>query len=111
MVQASAEKLEHTGPAEKERVVSVLQREQLARTPQPPLTKEKGTEPSVQSTRLWGAEIQGGQEPHLGEKGGSEREHGEERVDSTVKKGRFQGGKGGQAKRVFLEEVEGSMSG
>ena len=33
--------LEHTGPAEKERVASVPQREQLARTP----------EPSVQSTK------------------------------------------------------------
>ena len=33
MAQALAEKLEHTGPAEKERVASVPQREQLARTP------------------------------------------------------------------------------
>ena len=49
MAQASAEKLEHTGPAEKERVASVPQREQLASTPEPPLTK--GTEPSVKSTR------------------------------------------------------------
>ena len=39
MAQASAEKLEHTGPAEKERVASVPQREQLARTPEPPLPK------------------------------------------------------------------------
>ena len=51
MAQASAEKLEHTGPAEKERVVSVPQKKQLARTPEPPLPKGKGTEPSVQSTR------------------------------------------------------------
>ena len=51
MVQASAEKLEHVGPAEKERVASVPQREQLARTPEPPLPKGKGTQPSVQSTR------------------------------------------------------------
>ena len=35
MAQALAEKLEHTGPAEKERVASVPQREQLARTPKP----------------------------------------------------------------------------
>ena len=47
MAQASAEKLEHTGPAEKERVASVPQRKQLARTPEPPLPKGKGTEPSV----------------------------------------------------------------
>ena len=54
MAQASAEKLKHTGPAEKERVVSVPQREQLASTSKPPLPKGKGTEPSVQSTRSWG---------------------------------------------------------
>ena len=40
MAEASAEKLEHTGPDEKERVVSVPQREQMARTPEPPLPKE-----------------------------------------------------------------------
>ena len=55
MAQASEEKLEHTGPAETERVSSVPQREreQLARTLEPPLPKGKGkgTEPSVQSTR------------------------------------------------------------
>ena len=45
------------------------------------------------------------------ERGGSEREHGEETVDSPVKEGRFQGGKRGQARRASLEEVEGSMSG
>ena len=51
IAQASAEKLKHTGPGEEERVASVPQREQLASTPEPPLPKEKGTEPSVQSTR------------------------------------------------------------
>ena len=56
-------------------------------------------------------ESQGGREPHLGERGRSEREHGVERVNSTVKEGRFQGGQGGQARTVFLEQVEGSMSG
>ena len=56
-------------------------------------------------------ESQDGQEPHLGERGGSEREHEEKRVDSTVNEGRFQGGKGGQARRASLEQVEGSMSG
>ena len=45
------EKLEHTGPAEKERVATMPQSEQLARTPEPPLPEGKGTEPSVQSTR------------------------------------------------------------
>ena len=42
MAQASAEKLEHTGPAEKERVASVSQREQLASTPEPPFPTRKG---------------------------------------------------------------------
>ena len=41
-------KLEHTGPAEKERVAS--EREQLATTPE--LSLPKGTEPPVQSTKL-----------------------------------------------------------
>ena len=45
------------------------------------------------------------------ERGGSEREPEEERVDSTVKEGRFQGGQGGQAKRASLGDVEESMSG
>ena len=48
MAQASAEKFEHNGPAEKERVASVQPREQLARTPEPPLPKGKGTEQPVQ---------------------------------------------------------------
>ena len=51
MAQASAEILEHTGPAEKERVASMPQREQLASTLKPFLTRGKGTEPSVQSIR------------------------------------------------------------
>ena len=44
-------------------------------------------------------------------RGGLKREHGKERVDSTVKEGRFQGGKRGQATRASLGEVDGSMSG
>ena len=72
MAQASAEKLEHTGPAKKERVASVPQREQLASTLEPPLPKE--TEPSVQSTRSWGGESQGGRGPCLGEREGDQSE-------------------------------------
>ena len=74
MAQASAEKLEHTGPAEKESVASVPQREQLARTPEPSMPKGKGTEPFVQSTRSLGGESQDGREPHLGEKEGDQSE-------------------------------------
>ena len=51
MAQASAEKLEQTGPAEEERLASVPQRKQLARIPEPLLPKGKATEPSVQSIR------------------------------------------------------------
>ena len=39
MVQASVEKLEQTEPADKERVGSVPQREQLANMPEPLLSK------------------------------------------------------------------------
>ena len=53
MAQASAGKLKHTGTAEKEQVTSVPQRKELARMPELPLSKGKGTEPSVQSTRSW----------------------------------------------------------
>ena len=41
MVQASAEKLKHTGPAEKERVALVPQSEQLASMPELLLPKEE----------------------------------------------------------------------
>ena len=51
MARASAENLEHTGPAKKERVASVLQRKQLASTLMLPLPRGEGIEPSVQSTR------------------------------------------------------------
>ena len=53
-----------------------------------------------------GRESQGEREPHLGERGGSEPEHGEERVDSTVKKGRFQRGEGGKVRRASLRELD-----
>ena len=114
MVQASAEKREHTEPAEKERMASVPQREQVASVSEPPLPKRKGTEPSVLSTRAQDRE--GDRESRWAraaswqEKGRSEQEHGEERVVFTVKEGRFQEGKGERARRVSLGEVEGSMS-
>ena len=111
MAQASVEKLEHTGPAVKERVASRPQREQLAKTPEPLLPKGKGTEPSVQSTSREGEIVKVSEIRTLARERGSEREHEEERVDSIVKEGRFQGGEGGQARRASLGEVEESMSG
>ena len=44
-------KLEHTGPAKKERVAAVLESEHLAGMPEPPLIKGKGTDPSVPITK------------------------------------------------------------
>ena len=52
MAQALAEILEHAGPAEKKRVASMQQREQLASMPDPSLPRGKATEPSAQSTTL-----------------------------------------------------------
>ena len=78
-----------------------------------PYQKEKEQSRLFKSPDHEWKESQGGREPHLGERGGggSEREHGVGRVDSTVNEGGFQGGKKGQARRAFLEEVEGSMIG
>ena len=41
----------------------------------------------------------------------SEWGHEEERVDSTVKEGEFQGEEGRQAKKIFLGDVGESISG
>ena len=68
MVQASAEK--HTGPAEKERVASVPQREQLARMPEPPLPKGKRNRAVCPEYQIMRGESQGGRELHLGESEG-----------------------------------------
>ena len=57
-----------------------------------------------------GGEGQGEREPHLGERGGSEREHGGKgRLNSEGRKALRR--KGRPARRAFLGEVEGSMSG
>ena len=55
-------KLGNTGPAEKERVASVPQRQQLASTQEPP----------VQSTRSQGGRESSEREPHLGEREGDQ---------------------------------------
>ena len=77
MVQASAEKLEHTGPAEK--VASVPHRESSWQVRQSRLfKKEKEQSRLSRAPDREGRESQGKQEPYLDERGGSEREHGEE---------------------------------
>ena len=58
-----------------------------------------------------GERVKVGESCTLAKEGVSEREHGVGRVDSTVNEGRFQGGKGGRARRASLEQVERSMSG
>ena len=63
MAQASGEKLEHSGPAEKERVASVPQSEQLPNMPEPSLPKEKQTKPSGRSPDREIGEFQGKREP------------------------------------------------
>ena len=68
MTQASAEKLEHTGPAKKGRSASVPQREQLASTPEPSLPKKKQQSRQSRAPDRKGGESQGKREPHLGEK-------------------------------------------
>ena len=51
MQQSSAEKLENTVPAEKERVAPASQNKQLTKTPEPSLAKAKDSEPPVSITR------------------------------------------------------------
>ena len=51
IAQASAEKLEHTGPAGKERVASVPKREQLASTPEPSVQIVSGERVKMSESR------------------------------------------------------------
>ena len=51
MAQALAEKLEHTGPAEKERVALVPQRKQLASTPRAVFAKREESRAVSPETR------------------------------------------------------------
>ena len=90
MAQASA--------ATQKGVASAPQSKQLARTSEPPHQKKKEQippQPSVQITKSRGGRVKVNKSRTLvRERGGLEREHEEERVDSTVK-GRFQGGEKG----------------
>ena len=72
MVQASAKKLEQTSPAVKERVASVLQRKQLARTPKRLLPRGEGQSRLSRVPEHKGVESQGEREPLLGEKEGDQ---------------------------------------
>ena len=76
-----------------------------------PYQKEKEQSRLSKAPDHEGGESPGGREPHLGERGGSEREHGEKRVGSTVNDGRFQGGQGRQTRRASLEASQERVSG
>ena len=67
MALASAEKLEHTEPAEKERVTSVPQKEHLASTPELPLPKKKEQSRLSRKPHCEGEESLGERGPRLGE--------------------------------------------
>ena len=106
MAQASAEKLEHTGPAEKERVATERAVGKYVRAALAKMKRNRAVTSEFQILKEERKSRWARAAPWR-ERGGSEREHGEKRVDSTVKKG----GKGGQARRASLGEVEESMSG
>ena len=74
MEQASAEKLKHTGHAEKVRVASVPQEEQLEERRSRPCQKQKEQSRLSKALDHEGGESQGGREPHLGEKEGDQSE-------------------------------------
>ena len=89
MAQASVEKLEHTGLAEKERVASVPQGEQLASTTEPPLPKRKIKRAISPDHQIMRRENQGEREPHSGERAGI-REGTKRGKGGLHSEGRFQ---------------------
>ena len=72
-----------------------------------PAKRKRAINPELQ---IMGGGVKMGESRTLVSERGSEREHVVKRVDSTVNEGRFQGGKGGQARRVSPEQEERSMS-
>ena len=89
MAQDSAEKLEHTGPAEKnsfsatERAVGKYARAVFAK-------RKRNSAFCPKHQIVWWERVKMSKGRTLArERGESEREHGEERVDSTVTEGRF----------------------
>ena len=104
--------IEHTGPAEKEKSGLSATERAVGRNTGAAFAKKKRNRavcPEYQIMR--GRESKWVRAAPWRVRGGSERDHGEERLDFTVKEGKFQGGKGGHAIRASIEEVEGSMSG
>ena len=101
MAQASAEKLEHTGPAEKERVAAKRAVGKYARAAFAKRKRNKAVCPEYQIVRKERVKVSE-RRTLARERRRSEREYGEERVDYTVKEGGLQGGERGQARRASL---------
>ena len=101
------EKLEPTGPAKKERVASVSQRESSWQVPRAAYAIMKMNRAVCSKHQIvrW-EKVKMNESRTLARERGSEREHEEERVESTVKEGSFQGGEGRQASRASLGDVE-----
>ena len=72
MAQASAEKLEHTGPAEKEKVATERAVSKYAGASLDKMKKEQSRQSKAPYHE--GGESQGGREPHLGEREGGQSE-------------------------------------
>ena len=113
MAQALAEKLEHTGSPEKERLTSVPQRERaVGKHTRAALAKTKRNRavcPEHQILR--GERVKVSESRTLAREREIRARAWGERVTSTVKEGRFQGEERGQARRASLGDVEGSRSG
>ena len=101
MTQTSAEKL---------RVDSAQQSEHFASTPDPPLQRKRNRAICPDYLIVRWESVKVSESRTLAREGRSEREHGEERVDFTVQKGRFQGREEGHAKKTSLAVVENSIS-
>ena len=93
MAQASGKNFNILGLPKRKELLSAAKRA-VGKYAKPPLPKRKGTEPSVQ-IKKWKRVKMSESHTLARERGGSEREDGEERMDSTVKEGRLQEGKGG----------------
>ena len=108
--QASAEKLKQTESAKKERV-ALVSPNSCWQGSQSHSCQKKRNRAICRDHQIvpWGR-VKVSETRNLAQKKGSDREQGEERVDSSVKEGRFQGGEGGKAKRTSLGKVERSIS-
>ena len=110
MTQASVVELKHTVPAEKESSLRGTERAD-GKYAGAALAKRKRNRAVCPEYQIMGGrESRWVRAAPWPERGGSERKHEKVKVYSTVKEGRFQRGKGRQARRASPGEVDGSMS-